>query len=237
MSNTDKLMQRIKDSGDQPIPKWKFVLKRSIIWFSFGFAVIAGSLAFSVILFSLRETGFWALQHLDHSGWEMVLSLLPFIWLIALLIFLLVAIYSIQSSDKGYKLTLSKWVGYSAAISIVLGTIFYLGGGGQWLENTFASKASFYESVQEKKARIWMQPENGLLAGTLTEIKPDALIMKDFNGKSWVIKYEDAFIAPVLRLEEGEEVKLVGNIKVDNTFLAEEIRPWQGRKKSRQPGR
>jgi hypothetical protein len=237
MGNTDKLIQRIKESGDQPIPKWQFTFKRATVWLLFLLSVVAGALAFAVILFSLRETGFWALQHTGHSSLELFLSVLPFLWLGVLLIFLLVAIYSIQFSSKGYKLTTARWVGYSAAISILLGTIFYLGGGGPWIENTFASNISFYESIQEKKMKVWIQPEDGYLAGKMMAVSPNGIELEDFEGNSWTIAYETAFIAPIVQLQAGEEVKLVGEKTGPGTFTADEIRPWQGRAKGRQLGK
>lgn len=236
MGNKDKLLERIKESRNQPIPKWQFVVKRTLIWLLFFLAVIAGALAFAVILFSLRETGFWALQHANHSGIELFLSILPFFWLVFLLIFLVIAIYSVQFSAKGYKMALSKWVGYSAAISIVLGTVFYLGGGGQWIENTFAANASFYESVQEKKMRIWVQPDDGYLAGKILLVAPEYFELQDFEGRLWNITYENAFIAPIVQLTKEEAVKIVGEKTGTSAFKADEIRPWQGRGKSRRPG-
>jgi hypothetical protein len=230
MKNSDKLIQRLRQENVEQVPAWKFKFSSGLILSIFLAAVLLGGLAFSVILYSLRETGFWALEHLEHSGWEMVLSVLPFIWLFLILVFLVIAIYSIQFSKKGYKLALGRWVMYSVALSVVIGTIFYLGGGGQWLEKTFETRLSFYQSVQEKKAKMWMQPKEGFLAGTLIETTPDFLVLKDFEGKEWKLYYENAFIAPIVNLEVGEKVKLNGEMISDSEFQVTDIKPWQGKR-------
>ena len=228
MERSEKLIQTIKEQHIQPVPRWKFTLQNTLIWLSFAVAVLMGALAFSVVLFAIQQTDFNVLSHLSHSRLEMFLGLLPFLWILFLVVFLIIAIYSIQYSKKGYKLTMAKMAGYSAALSILLGTLFFIGGGGHQLEHAFATQVSLYESVQEKKLKLWSMPEDGYLSGEIEKVNPEDFQMKDFSGKTWTIRYEGAFIPPSVLLERGEKVKIVGKMQSDKEFKADEVRPWGG---------
>ena len=228
MDNSKKIIEKIKAENIQPIPRWKFVLKNVSVWTAFGIAVLLGALAFSVVLFSIQQSEFDLLSHMSHSRLEFFLGLLPFFWIISLVAFLVLAIFSIQRSKKGYKFTSSRLVGISTALSILLGALFFIAGGAERLENAFAVNVELYESIQEKKVQIWMNPEDGFLSGTISETASDYFILEDFDGKTWEVRYQGAFIPPSVLVEAGEKVKLVGEITEKKTFQAEEVRPWGG---------
>ncbi|MBK9013752.1 MAG: hypothetical protein IPM82_06495 [Saprospiraceae bacterium] len=229
MKGSEKLIEAIKQQDIQPVPKWQFSLKNGLAWAGFLVAVVLGAMAFSVILFAIQQTDFNMVSHLSHSRLEMFLGLLPFIWIVFLIVFLAVAFYSIQYSKKGYKFTAAKLVGFSALLSILLGTLFFIGGGGHQLEHAFAVNVDVYESLQQRKTKLWSMPEDGYLSGQIEEVSAEYFVLKDFNNKAWKIHYESAFIAPVVRLEKGETVKLIGKLASKDEFTAEEIRPWGGR--------
>ena len=228
MKPSEKLLQKIKEEQAEPAPRWYFAVKNKLLWAAFGLAAALGALAFSVILFAIQQTDFDLISHLSHSGLELFLGLLPFFWIILLVVFLFISMYSIQYSRRGYKFTLARLVGYSAALSILLGTLFFIGGGAQRLEQSFALNVSIYESVQEKKVKLWSMPEAGYLSGEITETGQEAFQLKDFQGKEWTIRYRGAFIPPVVLLERGEKVKLIGEMQGEDVFVAAEARPWGG---------
>ncbi len=230
MDNSKKIIDKIKSENIQPIPRWKFLLKNGAVWTGFSLAVVLGALAFSVVLFSIQESEFDLLTHMSHSKLEFFLGLLPIFWILTLVLFLILAIFSVQYSRKGYKFTVSRLVAISAALSILLGTLFFIAGGGEKLENAFAVNVEVYQSLQEKKVRIWMNTEEGFLSGTIVHTKSgNSLQLKDFEENTWEIQYQDAFVSPRVLLEPGEKIKLVGKLIDKRTFEAEEIRPWGGR--------
>ena len=71
-------------------------------------------------------------------------------------------------------------------------------------------------------------PGAGYLSGVITAAGDSTLALRDFKGKTWAIDVSGAFIAPVLRLEAGEKIKLVGETAGENQFKAGEVRPWGG---------
>lgn len=228
MKPSEKLIQSIKEQGIKPVPRWRFTVRNAVLWGAFLLAVLLGALAFSVILFSVQQADFSVVSHLSHSRLELFLGLLPIFWIILLVVFLVIAIYSIQYSPKGYKFTSAKLVGYSAALSILLGTLFFIAGGAQRLEHVFALHVSLYESVQEKKVQLWSMPKEGYLSGQIEETNAGDFQLRDFEGNLWTVHYENAFMPPSVLLERGEQIKLMGEITGKGEFSALEIRPWGG---------
>lgn len=237
MKPSDKLIQTIREQQIQPLPRWRFTLRNLLLWSAFSAAALLGALAFSVVLFAIQQTDFQVISHLSHSRLELFLGLLPFFWIILLIIFLIIAIYSIQYAPKGYKLTMARLVGYSAALSILLGALFFIGGGAQRLEQAFAVNVGLYESIQEKKIKLWSMPEEGYLSGQIEQTSAGAFQLKDFEGKEWTVGHEGAFIPPVVLLERGEKVKLIGKVDGPGRFTASEVRPWGGMERKGRRGR
>ena len=228
MGSSEKLIATIKEKKIRPVPRWHFLLKNSLFIGGFMLAVLLGGLAFSVVLFSIQQTDFILISHMSHSGLEFFLSLLPVFWIVMLLVFCLIGMYGLRYSRKGYKYSLARQVGFSAVLSILIGTLFFISGGGHWLEHVFAVNVGLYESVQEKKIKLWVMPEEGHLAGSIETIEENSFRLVDFHGHSWNIDFSDASVAPVVLLEAGEEIKVIGAKTGDGQFRAEEIRPWQG---------
>lgn len=228
MEPSEKLISAIKSQNIQPVSKWRFTLREGLFGAGFILSVLLGALAFSIVLFAIQQTDFNVLGHLSHSRLELFLGLLPLVWIGFLLLALVTAGYGIRHSRKGYKFTLARRAGYSAAFSLLLGTAFFITGGAQWLENAFATNISLYESIQEKKTRLWMAPEQGRLAGQILQTDAQTLQLRDFNGKTWKILTESAWVAPIVLLEIGEKIKLTGAVVGDDRFQASDIRPWEG---------
>ena len=230
MKNSETLISKMKDQNLKPIPKWRFTLKGMAVGFILLISVILGGLAFSVVLFSVQQLGFDLITHMSHSNIEFLLGLLPFLWIVLLIIFLILGMISFKNSRKGYKFSPTKLLIINTAFSILLGTLFFIGGGAQWLENVFAVKIEIYESINEKKISMWSVPEDGYLSGTIESVNEETLSLIDFNNKEWTIDYQKAHIPPVVLLEEGEVIKLRGKMSSAGHFLADEVRPWGGNK-------
>lgn len=228
MEMPNRIIEKIKEEKIRPIPKLYFTGKNILVWLLFIVSIFIGATSFSIILFSIQQTDFSPISHLRHSKIELFLGLLPFFWIILLILFLFLSTLSIYYSKRGYKFRWSGLVMISTAFSILLGTFFFIAGGAGKLETVFALNTSLYESIQEKKIKVWMNPDDGFLAGQIESARDSSFILTDFNKKSWEVDLSHAFIPPVLFLEKGETVKLIGKISAPNRFEADEVRPWGG---------
>jgi len=234
MDNPKKIIDIIKNENIRPTPGWVFTAKRLLTWSIFSMTILLGSLAFAVILFTIQESDFSITSHMGHSGVEFFLSLLPIIWLVFVVIFLGMAILSIRNSWKGYKFSLLKQVSISVGMSIALGTLLFILGGGKWIEKVYDVNVSSYESLEERKQNMWSRPDEGYLSGTISSIEDNNMTIVDFNGQQWrITDLESSFIANAVMLENGELIKLIGESEGDNVFSVKEIRPWGGRGNNR----
>ncbi len=229
MKPSERLVQRLKDQQEKPIPRWVFKARNTALWAGFAMATLLGGLAFSVVLFAIQQSDFNMLSHMSHSRMERFLAMLPILWLGFLAVFLVLAMYSVQYAPKGYKLTWVRLGGYSAGLSFVVGTLFFIAGGAQQLEGAFAVRVTLYESIQQKKIDLWSMPDEGYLSGEIIETGLTSLRLRDFTGKVWTITHQGAVVPPVVLMERGEAIKLIGTRMTEDAFRAEEIRPWGGR--------
>jgi hypothetical protein len=228
MDNSEKLINKIREGNVRPLPRWRFIIKEALSWLIFSIAAAFGAVAFSVILFAMQQVDFNLLRHISHSGIELVLALMPVFWIVSLVIFLVAAIISIRNSRKGYKFTSPALLGICTALSILLGTLFFITGGGKWLENAFDTNISFYESINDRKVKLWSVPDEGFLSGTIVKVVGDSMILEDFSGKKWSIDIKNIDVVPSVKLESGEQIKIIGKMISGITFQAEKIRPWGG---------
>jgi hypothetical protein len=228
MESAEKFIEKIKESDIKPRPKWRFTLPNMIMWMVMILSVIIGAIAFSIILFAIQQIDFDLISHMSHSRFEWWLGMLPFIWIIALLIFTAIAVVGLRYTRKGYKYKLKSLLAYNIAFSILTGSLFFIAGGANWLDNIFAAKVNVYESVQAKKMKMWSVPEEGYLAGYLQEINESTVVLKDFDDKIWLIDLGDARISHAVKLEKEELVKIIGRQISSDEFSAEEVRPWGG---------
>jgi hypothetical protein len=237
MDNSTKLIEKIREQQMKPLPRWKYTVKDTFIWLSFIFCVLFGALAFSVILFAIQQLDFDILGHMTHSTFELFLGLVPFIWIVTLIIFLVIAIFSIKNSKKGYRFTSPSLVGFASGLSILLGTLFFISGGAGWLESAFANKVSIYEGIEERKEQVWSMPEDGYLSGTIISTGDSIFELRDLKGKSWMVSFKEADIVPAVHISDGEKIKMMGNMTSANTFKADMIRPWGGFQRRHHGGR
>ncbi|MEZ4908145.1 MAG: hypothetical protein R2771_11035 [Saprospiraceae bacterium] len=229
MTNFDKIEQNIKENNINPTPKWHFQLKDFLIWTMYAIFILIGSISFSIILFAIQQTDFILTDHIGHSALELILVLLPFLWLGTLLVFLIGSFISIYNSKKGYKFSFGKMLGINIGFSIVFGTILFLFGAGEWFEKTFSVYSSTYESIQIKKEKLWTNADSGVVAGTIINLENDTLYLLDFEKHNWKINIDSAFKVPIVKLIPDEKVKILGKKYDKNIFIAEKILPWGGK--------
>lgn len=226
MGNAQKILERIRKEEIRPTPMWKVLFKRLLVWVIIAFAICFGAISFSVILYVIQQTDFDLLSHLDHSRLELVLALMPFIWVIFLVLFVLLSALGMRNIPKGYKHSLLKIFGITTLLSIVFGALICVAGGGQYIEQTFESKIGIYRGVEQRKIEMWSNPDQGRLSGEIISVAQNSCTMRDHQKADWTIEFQDAFVAGRVQLVVGERIKMIGEVKSEQVFTASEIKPW-----------
>lgn len=228
MHNSDKLLEKITEQDLRPAPRWRYLFKDAAMWILFIISAIFGALAFSVILYAIQQVDFNLVSHMSHSGFELMLSLVPLVWIICLIPCLIMIIISIKNSRKGYKFHALTVLGLGTALSMLIGTLFFITGGGKWLDHVYAQKSTGYNSIEERKISVWSNPEEGTLSGKIISATETEFELEDFSGKLWTVDYKEADIVPAVQIMEGEKIKMTGTMRSEKSFQANIIRPWGG---------
>jgi len=220
-----KILNQIEKEAIEPTPKLIFHLRNTGLWFLATVSVVLGGFATSLLAYNAANQDWDIYSHLGESFLGSIISAIPYLWVITLIIFLVLAVLNIEHSKKGYKYSPILVLVVSFGITLVLGLLGFVSGFGAKADNYLGQKFTPYQTVESKKLEIWNQPEKGLLAGTIESLTGNTLALRSFDGKIWQIDFKNATIRGRADLRSGQEIKVIGQ---DNgsVITASEIRPW-----------
>jgi hypothetical protein len=223
------VLKTIQDKNIKPKAKWEFIVRNWLVLFVGLIFLIIGSLAFSVIIYLLKNNDWDLRMQIGHSLISFVLLSLPYLWLIFLIIFIAIIYYDFKHSKKGYRYDWKIVVGSIVLISILFGILLYNVGVGQAIEDTLTNKVPLYQKMMQHRTDMWQRPEKGILPGTIIKVKSDKLfILKDLRNKEWNVQLETDFIPMKALIQPGEKVKVMGEEINKDSFKAIQIRPLFG---------
>ncbi len=224
----DKITEKLEKENIKPTPKWQFLLKDYVLWVVFGINVLLGAVFFAIVLSSLGNNDWDIYKYLNQGFLEHIIRNMPYVRLTALGIFIFLSYYNYRYTDKGYKKKSRKIVLMGLVIIAIIGGTLAMFGRANILENVFKKAIPYYETVEEKRMKMWYHPEEGLLTGTIVKVD-DGFVIEDYYKKRWLIDISKAdWRGPVQEAQIGQQVKIIGKQLEVNKFKAEEIRPWNG---------
>lgn len=233
MGNISKeTLYKIKQQRIVPHPKGYFLLKHTTVWGLFGLSIILGSIACSAAIFQLKNAEWDLFRHFRHSILEFVWLVMPYFWLLFLVGFSIIAYYYFRRTQSGYRYRTTTVVALSILLSLFGGWGLYASGFSERMESVFEDTLPFYRGVTAHRRMVWMSPDKGLLAGKIVDVTKDDMIrLKDLDGKIWRVDITGTTWRGRLMPSPNLEIKLIGNRTGQNSFAAQEVRPWRGRRK------
>lgn len=221
-----KTLERIKKEHIKPLPHWKILLRRSVLWTLIIMSILIGGFVFSFVLLHLTETDWDLAPRLGHGIPKFVLFSLPYFWLLSMSAILILIYFEFRKTNHGYRYPLILIGSGIISISLLLGTIIHFSGINSSLEDHFR-KFSPYEKIMLVREQLWMNPEQGVLTGMIKEISlPTSFVLIDLNRQIWIVDVQ-LIEKDLSFLEEKIEVKILGEKTAEQQFQAEEIRPWR----------
>ncbi len=220
------VLNRIKKEDIKPKSRLSFLIKNYSIWFFGVLSLLVGSLAFSVLIYMEKNNDWQFYKRFNDSLVKFIFTTLSYFWLIAFIIFIVIAYYNLKHTKKGYKHTMSLVISGSLTLTMVLGIVFYNLGISKLIDDELAERTSIYPRFINPRVNMWMQPEKGMLTGAVFYIQdPEVFVLKDLRGKDWNVNYNQAVIFPEVQLVEGEKINLLGKQLGQMLFEAERIVP------------
>lgn len=224
-------IRKIENQNIIPESKWKYLLKKYGLWMFFTIVLILGAISFSVALDNSNNLD-WDLYRFMHQGrFVYFISILPYFWIILLVIFLIAAFLEIRKTETGYRYSWLKMALITIGGIAIFGILMLLFGIGGKLNSKLVKDVPFYgqHMVITKEAQ-WMQPTKGFLAGTIISVSEKKPEIEDLNGKKWNIDIDDeTLVKSSANISSAEMIKIIGVKTGENNFKAKEIRPWLGR--------
>lgn len=233
MSVSEKSLATIKNKHLKPISAGLIVVKHLIIWLGLSVSLALTSLAWSFVLLLITETDWNIRGRLALSFWEIIIIIMPTIWLFGIGIFFILAFYFWRATDNAYRWQI--WLAGVAEIflSLIIGWIFFQAGLPDYLDDYVTPEA---HQVSTKQAIIWAHPERGVLSGRITKVSSSTdccgFEIEDWQNNFWQVVASSTALQPRSRIIPNELVKLLGTKEAENIFIATEIRPWNNIRKT-----
>lgn len=227
-----KVLDKISCDKICPTPKWCFKCMNFSFWIIAGLSGIITSLALSLMIFLFVSHDWDAYQIESGNIVSHVLVYTPYLWILLFLLFVLLAIYGLHHTKNGYKLENKKYAVLATMSILLISLIFAVTGISSAFHENLRNRVSAYKYAVLDKYNVWDNPQKGLLAGKITQIKDkDNFELQDFDQDSWhVQKQNTKFVPSYFTLVEGKNIKMMGHLCLPcpnkNTFIVTEIKPW-----------
>lgn len=227
---SNKIMERIETNHLTPLPHWRFVLLRGTFWLLSVLSVIIGSLAFGAILFLFFDFRRHGLSTVPHDVTELLL-VVPYIWIVLFLLFIVVTRMSIKYTRKGYRYSLGLIILASLILIVVFGSILNFVGVGR-ATHEFLNEVPLYNSINYDSKDAWNRPRVGKLAGVISSIQDNKnFSVIDFSGHVWQVRLEVPIKDKSNNLfvpEASSTIRMFGLVEASSSiFIANSIFEWE----------
>ncbi|NQT50176.1 hypothetical protein HQ571_05765 [Candidatus Kuenenbacteria bacterium] len=218
-------LEKIKDSKMKPKSKWYFLFREVMIWVLFGLSIIIGSIAFALILHLLKND-LWLMRRFLRI--HEYLLYFPFFWLILLVVFIVLAYFHWQKTEKGYKFQPIVIILVSVVLSLILGTVLYSFDLGRPIDRGAMKAVPGYGKMAKMRGEHWMgQSQNRLAGEVFSEMKDKKFLLKSFSNEDWNIFAEQVPDGELIIIKIGDKIRILGEREDQNIFQAKLILPWE----------
>jgi hypothetical protein len=220
---TQSILAKIKEEKITPRAKAWFQTKNALVW---GLAVIALILC-GVLLASLMrellEAEWEVASRWPGGGFRFIQEAISLISLVGIFAAFVIGFVFFRHTKRGYRYGVFMVGGVILVASLVLA--FSL------IPTEIPEKLrDFRENqlgIQPFDETPWKNPEAGFLIGTIQQSEDTLLILNALDNTIWQVGIGDADIAPMVKLQVGEEIRALGEKTGKDTFEADVILPRQ----------
>ena len=226
----ERVLERIEEEHLAPRPRWEFLFKNYVFWTLGALAVLFGALAFAAALFEVQNAG-WRFALTTHSDlMSFLLEIAPYLWVVALTLFILLGYLNIRRTNHGYRYPLALIALGAVLSSAAFGGFINAAGLGQVIEESVGNHLPFYRPILAQQHSWWVAPEKGLLGGKVIFVQPDAsFTLRDFSGQTWTVASADVASTDIKAIMRGGDVRVVGlpTTATSSAFHACFVFPWE----------
>jgi hypothetical protein len=222
---SQQVLSAIKERHLSPRPRWQFWLSNGLWWLAAALALILGSLAVSLIIYSFTANDWqWAKYT---GGWlYLALAAIPVLWLAAGALLIGFGDFNLHQTKKAYRWHRGYILLAVLVLSGVLGLAMERVGLARELDEVLTPNLPEELIAPAKQETFWHQPAKGLITGTILNIDDDkSITVKDYNGENWQVDISQTVWPKNLKKEAGQKIKIFGSGE-EESFEAKELSPW-----------
>lgn len=224
-----KVLELIEREKIKPTTKLYFSIKDKAVWSLLLVSILIGSIACSVVIFSITnsEAGLYQVTH--DSLLSFVLYCTPYLWIFVFVVFALIAYEDFKYTSKGYKYSFGIVLVTGLIINLIFGVVLHSLGVSRIIDQSLSSDSIFITSSSDSLRKMsWNQPDNGVLSGEVVSYSDgsSSLVLKDFNGKLWTVSYMYIPKVSVNLVSTSSQVRVIGvrqNVYFPSTTSTKEV--------------
>jgi hypothetical protein len=231
----DLILDEIEKRKVVPIPRWHFLLRRSVFWVLAAISVITGSISIATAIYVFVDHDF-VVDHANINRFldqqplvEDIIVSIPYMWIVALLLFVLVAYYGFRHTRKGYRYPTLRVIGGSVLLSLLLSGLLNLFDVGHIIHRYLIENVKAYGRLVYTNEQRWSQVKKGWLGGKV--IREDKamhqLIVMDYKKRIWTVDIGATSVKPGTLMLPGKYIKITGTKTGNQAFQATSIQAWE----------
>ncbi|MEK7638682.1 MAG: hypothetical protein AAB388_00830 [Patescibacteria group bacterium] len=210
------VLERIEEERVCPKSRWFFWCQDSFIWFLWAVAVFIGAVAIAVTLFVVTHRQY-ALYEATHENFTtFFVEFLPYLWFAVLAGMVLMGVYNLRQTKRGYRHPLWLLVSSSVMFSFAGGALLQAFGFGYLIDHTLGQQLAIYMSQEKLEQKLWQVPAEGRLIGRRVLEETDApattIVFEDISGNRWVTNVTELLPRDLELLRSQKTVRLIGTI-------------------------
>lgn len=217
--NLEKIiLAKIKKNAIKPIPRWQFVVLNVVMWFLVVLAILLGSLALGVVLDVLFGANWDALNKFGQGHLPGFLLVLPYLWVLVLMLAGVAAWKVFLHTRQGYRYTPRKILVVILIFSVMGGVVLWQTRvsrrADRWALDSLPPMMQFEQGIKNQ----FFSPEFGILDGFILEELGEEVTLESIFGEKWQVD-----IRKIKEMPEQRHVLFFGEQTGDFQFEAEDV--------------
>ncbi len=231
------ILEEIEKRKAVLIPRWHFLVRRLGFWLLAAISVLTGAISMATAIYVFLDHDFIEDQDSINRFFTErpiiadIIASIPYLWLAALALFILIAFFGFRHTRKGYRYSATKVITASLSASFLLSIALNTVDIGQYIHRYLIENVHVYNKLIYANEHRWSNSEKGLLGGKVIKVDTNnhLLVVRDFNKAIWHVGISAAIVHPETRVLPGNYLKITGVKTGKREFEAMAIQAWEKR--------
>lgn len=237
--DSERILEEIEKRNVVPLPRWYFIARSALFWGLAVISVITGAISMATAVYVFLDNDYVT----DHANidtlfeqrplLEIIVQSIPYVWLLALTLFIIVAYYGFRHTRRGYRYPMLRVISGSLLMSMLLCGVMNAFDVGRLIHRYLIENIQSYNRLVNTNEILWVQTAKGLLGGKIVEypVRDSLVIIRDYKKRLWRVDISRAEVRTGTKLVVGKYLKITGLETRTGEFRAHSVRPWRNKRR------